>query len=195
MEERIKAHGLAGAMRNDNRFVSSLLVEPSSPYSAVTELRKRRLGGAPWVNALHRIGEEFDAPMTDDEAKHAVAWDLGLTNALPGLSPGAQPVAFAGDALVQANLIKAGISVDIFLQSRRLFGDRHYAVAAYYAVAVQVLRNRVPVLPEGRRRASGVREMVAFRFMLADGLMDIVGSDWSYLSHVLESEMSGWHAG
>jgi hypothetical protein len=25
--------------------------------------------------------------------------------------------------------------------------------------------------------------------------MDIVGSDWAYLSHMLESEMSGWHAG
>lgn len=195
MEERIKANGLAAAMRDDDSVVSSLLVDPSSPYSAVADLPKRRLGGAPWGKALRQMKDEFDAPMTDDEAKRAVAWDLGLTNALPGLSAGDQPVAFAGDTLVQASLIKAGVSVDIFLQSLSLFGKRHYAVAAYYAVAVQVLRDRIPALPAARRRASGVREMAVFRFLLADGLMDIVGSDWSYLSHMLESEMSGWHAG
>ena len=195
MEERIKASGLANAMRSDDVLVATLLVDPSSPYSALADRRARRLGGDPWKRALRRMEEDVDAPMNDDEAQHAVAWDLGLTNALPGLAAGDQPVAFAGNALVQANLIKSGVSVDIFVQSLRLFGERHYAIAAYYAVAAQVLRDRVPMLPESRRRASGIREMVGFRFLLADRVTDIVGSDWAYLSNMLESEMSTWHAG
>ena len=195
MEERIKANGLAGAMRDDDSLRSRLLVDPSSPYSEVGDLRETQAGDAPWVRALHRMDEDLETPMTDAEARAAVAWDLGLTNALPGWSAGSHPVAFAGDSVVQAHLIKAGVAVDIFNQALRLFGERHYAVAAYYAVAAQVLRDRIPTLPVARRRVSGVREMVLFRFLLADRLTDIVSSDWSYLTHMLESEMSGWHAG
>jgi hypothetical protein len=195
MDERIKANGLATAMRDDDKVTSTLLKDPSSIYSTLADVRKQRLRGAPWTKALQRMDEEFETPMTDLEAKQAVAWDLGLTHALPGLSAGEQPVAFAGDALVQAHLIKAGVSVDIFQQAIRLFGAQHYAVAAYYAVAVQVLRDRVPALPEARRRASGLREMVGIRFIFAERLTDIGSSDWAYLSHMLESEMSGWHAG
>ncbi|HVI54718.1 MAG TPA: hypothetical protein VM621_06665 [Luteibacter sp.] len=195
MEERIKADGLAAAMRDDDRFASGLLAEPSSVYSAAADPRQWKLGGMPWQRALRRMAEELDTPMTDLDAIRTVAWDLGFTHALPGLSAGDQPVSLAGDALVQANLIKAGVSVDIFLQSLRLFGEGHYAVAAYYAVAAQLARDRVHVLPEARRRVSGIREMVVFRFMMADRIAEIVGSDWSYLANIVESERSGWHAG
>jgi hypothetical protein len=194
MEERVRARGLRGALRRDDELVAALLLEPSSPYSMPRVPAGSIFSGKAWRFALQRM-RDTGMPFTASQARRAVAWDLGLTHALPGLSAGDEPVAFAGNPLVQAHLIKSGVSVDIFQQAGRLLGAEHYAIAAYYAAAVQALRERLAALPADRRRASGLRGGVLLRFLLADNVAALSGSDWAYLSRLLDSETSTWRAG
>ncbi|MET0256445.1 MAG: hypothetical protein ABW193_11635 [Luteibacter sp.] len=194
MEERVADMGVRAALRNDDEMQRDLLLDPVSPYSMPRVPAGPVFSGAAWRRALQRM-QMRDTPFTASQARRAVAWDLGLTHALPGLSAGGQPVAFAGGPLVQASLIKSGVSVDIYLQAIRLLGPDRYAAAAYYATAAQVLRARVAGLPAERRRSSGTREGVLMRFMLADNVADLSGSDWLYLSRLVEGADASWNGG
>lgn len=191
---QIAAKGSAAGLPDDEAMVSALLLEPDSPYSRRRQETRFGLEGPVWSIALQDM-TNAGHPMSSTKARNALAWDLGLYKALPRASPTSFDLERIRNPLARANLIKAGVAPDIFHKALHLVGNDYYAVAAQYAVAVQMLYERADLLPENKRERAGLRSSVLRNFMSAGNTHDMVDGDWDYLIRRLRGRMSGWPEG
>lgn len=178
---------------SDEALVAVLLLDPSSPYSRRRQETRFGLEGPIWRAALAQV-DDAGHPMTSSTARDVLAWDLGLYKALPRN----QRISYEIDRmppLARANLVKAGVAHDIYRKALHLIGKDHFAIAAQYAVAVQVLHERAALLPEDQREHSGLRASVLRNFMSAGNVHDMVDGDWDYLIRRLQGRLGAWEAG
>lgn len=88
------------------------------------------------------------------------------------------------------NAIKAGVQADIFNKALAIFGTRHSTFAAKYAVAAQILRERIAATPEDKREVRNVEPDVLDRFMNLPEGGSLDAYDAQYLRDLLEGEVN-----
>jgi hypothetical protein len=175
-------------------IVTGDMVTPKG--SVYTHLRSVPYGfrGTVWHRALSTLTSE-DTPLNRAEATEALAWDLGMTNGYPGASDPAYPAPDLGVTWAGAQLQKAGVPEDIARKALALAGSGAYAAAANYAVAAQLLAEKLACFEASQWAAIGLRSDVLGRFMLAQSLVDIPDYDLIYLTRILQGALSTWHGG
>ncbi|UPG94938.1 hypothetical protein [Luteibacter aegosomatissinici] len=177
----------------DNAVTRDMVTLPDSIY---TWVRNQPLGfrGSVWTRAFSSLATN-GTPMTRAEATQAIAWDLGMTNGYPGIVDPVFPVPVMGDAWAGTQLAKAGVTEEIARKALALTGHGASAVAANYAVAVQILVDKLACFDATQWPALGLRKDVLERFMLATSAADLRNYDLVYLVRLLQGELSTWHAG
>lgn len=174
----------------DGAWVEEYLQAPSSIYS---ELHPRLFT---WN--MQDDDSMPGIPMATSRTAKAIAWDLGLTKAIPGRGGQLDHPHFdvmEYNAQVRVNLGKAGVLARYFQKAYELGGNDLYTLNAEMAVAVQILHEWVEATPSEERLELGVYEDVLQRFESATLLSDIPDADLGYLADILRSELSTWHAG
>lgn len=197
ISERAYASGGIVA-RDDDDYTTGLLRDPTSIYSNLMNdpTRWSQDMGDPATarRAQAMLAYRQGIAITDVSVQRMLAWDLGLTKALPGLQ-GFRLTGFSGNEAAEASLSKAGVTPTIFDKALALFGPGHDAVAANYAVAVQVLVEKALATSDQGQRSAGLRSDVAERFLRAATLDDVSAEDLHYLARTLQGELSAWTAG
>lgn len=150
--------------------------------------------GTVWTSAFSALAVQGTA-LTHAEATEALAWDLGMTNGYPGINDALHPASELGARWAGTQLAKAGVTAEIARKALNLAGQGAYAVAANYAVAVQILVEKLACFEPSQWASLGLRQDVLQRFMLAETTADLRDYDMVYLMRLLQGELSTWHAG
>lgn len=189
----IQGQGAGGALaRADHDYARSLLVALDSPYDDVSTWAPAQNELA-WQDARALLATT-SGPLSDAQALAMQQWDLGFTKSRPGKEVPAVPVAFR-DSFIGASAVKAGVEPDIFWKAIELAPAGRYTVAANYAVAAQMLRERLAAVPAEAYRDQGLRPDVLERFMHAEAARRLTDYDMLYLSRIVEGARSRWEAG
>jgi hypothetical protein len=184
----------ADATGFDDRYWQKRLLRqghlPSHPYTEPADFDRDAIARD---DAFRRAAARLDKPgrpLYWQQAWEILQWDLGYTKAqpetlrLPVLSDA------YGSTFAQLGATKAGVEADIFHQALSVFGNRHSTFAAKYAVAAQILRERVAATAEDDREMLNVEPDVLARFMALppDGRLEPY--DAQYLRDLLDAEMN-----
>ncbi|URX64185.1 hypothetical protein KR767_09115 [Luteibacter anthropi] len=190
LDARVNGIEAADELGSDGLFVAGMLNDSNSIYSALRPTPAAFRGSA-WRSAFNALAVS-NTMMSRAVATRVVAWDLGLTKARMGghLVDGYAPM--VGSPRVEANLMKAGVSADIFRQVLHLVGEPSYAVAANVAVALQIIRDKLACVDPSEWSDAGLRKDVVDRVMGAHALAEIDEFDLVYLVRMLEGELSDW---
>lgn len=182
-----------GADFDDRYWKERLLRQshlPAHPYTEPAEYDGKAIAQD---DAFRRAAARLDKPgrpLYWQQAWEILQWDLGYTKAhpvdvrLPFLTDA------YGSGFAELSATKAGVQADIFHQALSIFGDRHSTFAAKYAVAAQILRERIAATPEADREMLDVDPEVLGRFMALPEGGALDAYDAQYLRNVLESEMN-----
>lgn len=179
-----EGYGTAALMRD-------ILVDPASPYSD-TKPSPDFANEAHWRATLDALG---DRVASDREALEVLYWDLGVTKARPEGNVEAGAVRAFRDPFVAAGARKADVDADIFWHMLDVTGYAHSTKAAYYAVALQILRRQMQDIVPERRAALGVHTDVFDRVMAARHDEDMSPHDLRYLSALVQHRMLHWRPG
>jgi hypothetical protein len=178
---------------NDASYERWVLVDPSSPYSARAE---RDLSP---INDAERLAIQLLAvdghPPTQRELSQRIHRELGFTKSRPWTDVadvhGAPTNAYRG----APSRTKAGVSDDIATGVRVMVGKEYPAIGALYAVAAQLLREKLSGTSVAEQRRSGLRGEVL------NGL-DATTSGWQpseydrqYLAILIDGAMRDWDIG
>lgn len=137
--------------------------------------------------------ERLDSPTRPlylHEAWRILQWDLGFTKAHPVDVRVPRATGDWGSEHAALNAIKAGVEADIFRQSLAIFGNAHSTIAAKYAVAAQILRERIATIPEDKRELRNIEPDVLTRFMSLSEGGSLDAYDAHYLGTLLEAEIN-----
>ncbi|WP_413625174.1 hypothetical protein [Luteibacter sp. Lutesp34] len=179
-----EGYGTAALMRD-------ILVDPASPYSDTN--RSPAFAHEPhWRAALDALG---DRVTSDRDALEVLYWDLGVTKARPGVDLEAGATGPFKDPFIAAGARKADVDADIFWHMLDVTGYAHSTKAAYYAVALQILRRQMQDIGPERRAALGVHADVFDRVMAARHDEEISPHDLRYLSALVQHRMLHWRPG
>ena len=145
-----------------------------------------------WRRALETLTSSSPG-MAIGQTQRWYRWELGLARAMPSLDvPVISGRAPFETPWVVANIVKAGVDLDIATRARELMGERDAALAATLAVAVQLLREQGEVARSLGNNYAGHWSDPLERFMTA-GSLDALGDEHvSYLLRGLENELSSW---
>ena len=178
-------HGTAALARD-------ILVDPASPYSDTN--RAPSLVNEPdWQAVLDALA---DRVRSNTEALAVLYWDMGMTKARPGIDIEVVPMAsFRRDPFVAVAASKADVDADIFWHMLDVTGYAHSTKAAYYAVALQILRRQMQDIAPERQAALGVYADVFDRVMAARYDEEISEHDLRYLSSLVQHRLLHWRAG
>jgi hypothetical protein len=189
--ELAEAEATAGF--NDRYWKERLLRQGHLPSHAYTEPAEYDRKAIAQDDAFRRAAARLDKPgrpLYWPEAWSILQWDLGYTKA----SPTDLRLPFLSDAygsgFAELSAVKAGVQADIFHQALSIFGEKHSTFAAKYAVAAQILRERVAKTPEADREMHDVDPSVLDRFMALPPGGTLDAYDAQYLRDVLDSEMN-----
>ncbi|MGN6481552.1 hypothetical protein [Luteibacter sp.] len=169
----------------------------ASPFYIVPSEREE----AAWLRVQSRLHSNSDAPLPDDQALHRqMAWDLGMTAAMPGLQVLRDPtIPTPGhmNAVGAASLSKAGVSVYNWSNAVNFADARGKLITlgSELAVSLQILEGWVATTDARKARRLGIDANVLVRFERARSLRDMPDSDLVYLAALLRSELSTWRAG
>jgi hypothetical protein len=177
----------------DEAVTHDMVLAPRTPYSV---LRSVPMGfrGSVWTRAFANL-QSSNTPMNRAAATEALAWDLGMTNGYPGVVDADYPVPDLGARWAGTQLAKAGVSEALARKALALTGQAAYTVAANYAVAAQILFEKLACYGEEEWAAYGLRKDVLDRFQAASSLSKLSDFDLVYLVRLLEGELSTWTAG
>lgn len=179
-----EGYGNAALMRD-------ILLDPASPYSDTN--RSPTFANQPdWQAVLDALG---DRVRSDRDALGVLYWDLGVTKARPGLDIDAGATRPFKDPFIAAGARKADVDADIFWHMLDITGYAHSTKAAYYAVALQILRRQMQDIAPARRAAVGIHADVFGRVMGARHDEEISPHDLRYLSALVQHRMLHWRPG
>ena len=193
IKERLSKTPSYDVLSSDDVTVSGFVNDVISPYAPLRST-PFRFSGRVWSSVFQKMLNK-GYPMTLVEATEALAHDIGMTRGYAGLSDPLVPLPTLGRPWAAEQIVKAGVSVDIAKKALSLAGDGAYAVAANYAVAMQVLVEKMACFTPERWDEIGLRSDVAARFMKASRLAEIDDFDLVYLSRLLQGELSSWRPG
>jgi hypothetical protein len=182
-----QAHAAAPIMVRDEVYAAALLMTPHDPYSP---LRGMALAEADARFASPQLQEAFVVSDLPDAlvATRALAWQLGMTKAIPGFQVPYTRTFSTLSARTHAHLVKAGVRYDVANQVRSVSPSP--AIAAVYAVALQLMYDKLARLPEEGQAALGLRPSVAAEVMSADRADGISHFAWYTLARVFQEEIS-----
>ncbi|NID04545.1 hypothetical protein HBF26_06590 [Luteibacter jiangsuensis] len=179
-----EGYGTASLMRD-------ILVDPASPYSD-TKASPDLLNELHWRATLDALGNRV---ASEREALEVLYWDLGVTKAPPQVGTEAAAARSFRDPFVAAGARKADVDADIFWHMLDVTGYAHSTKAAYYAVALQILRRQMQDIVPERRAALGVHADVFARVMAARQDEEMSPHDLRYLSALVQHRMLHWRPG
>lgn len=191
--ERLSKAPSYDVLSSDDLMISGFVNDVISPYAPLRST-PFRFAGRVWTSVLQKMLSR-GYPMTLTEATEALAYDVGMTRGYAGLSDPLVPLPSLEKPWAAEQIVKAGVSVDIARKALELAGEGAYAVAANYAVAMQVLVEKMACFTPERWDEIGLRSDVAARFMNAARLAEIDDFDLVYLSRLLQGELSSWRPG
>ncbi|KAF1008188.1 MAG: hypothetical protein GAK28_01167 [Luteibacter sp.] len=183
--------GSVWPFQHDSVWVEEYLDSPGSIYSDL------HVGMFMWQRGDGPRGEAVFPEKTSQKAR-AIAWDLGLTKALPGwqaLTDASASVYTYYAPYLGANLSKAGVLPTYYEKAYELYGNEVYAITAELAVALQILHEWVEAVPPQDRIEQGIYADVLTRFESATSMDQILEADLTYLADILRGELSLWRGG
>jgi hypothetical protein len=161
---------------------------PSHAYTEPAAYDASQIDPA-FVAAAARF-DKPNRPLYWQQAWSILQWDLGFTKARPEHVGLPHPFPGYGSEQSALSAIKAGVQADIFNQSLSIFGNAHSTFAAKYAVAAQILRERIAATPEDQQEIRNVEPDVLERFMALPAGGSLDAYDAQYLRDILESEVN-----
>lgn len=188
IKERLAEPVASDALVTDEAMTHDMVTAPDSIY-AILRRAPYAFRGAAWLRTFSGLTDRA-TPMTRPQATEALAWDLGMTNGYPGVLDPDFPVPDLGAAWAGTQLAKAGVAEDIARKALALTGSASYAVAANYAVAAQLLADKLACFEESQWAVLGLRSDVFQRYMLAESASDLKDYDLVYLVRLLQAELS-----
>ncbi|UPG90652.1 hypothetical protein L2Y96_02445 [Luteibacter aegosomaticola] len=192
IKARLTESAIADDLVSDTAVTGDMVTAPSSIYSRLRHT-PYAFRGTIWQRALSDLSTQ-GTPLTRLEATEALAWDLGMTNGYPRIGE-LSDLPDLGAPWAGTQLVKAGVSEDVARKSLALAGHGAFAVAANYAVAVQILVEKLACYDPGLWAALGLRSDVLGRYMMAKSLADLSDYDLIYLVRLLQTAMSTWNGG
>jgi hypothetical protein len=191
-------HRLAGPPAHDNLVADAGLTLDmvNAPLSIYTGIRAVPFGfrGTVW-NRVFATLVDRGTPLTRATATEALAWDLGMTNGYPGVDDADHPAPDLGVPWAGTQLAKAAVSEGVARKALALAGQGSFAIAASYAVAAQILADKLACFEQAQWASLGLRVDVLQRFMLANSEADLRDYDLVYLVRLLQAELSTFQAG
>lgn len=182
---------LASPLYDDSDLERQSLVDPRNLYTDLAPLSTRTMD-ATWRAAWTSLGQQgFSMPLLQTQT--SLRWDLGLTRARPGIEmPPLRSVPELGKPWVAANIVKAGIDRDLFVQARLLAGPGNSLIAANLAVAAQLLREKIEAAQASGEAYRGLWSVPLDHVMAARSAYALSDVETSYLMRLLENELSSW---
>jgi hypothetical protein len=177
----------------DESFAQWELQDPSSPYSvlAVRDL-------SPMTDAERFAAESFAIEghiPGQHELHERKQRELGYTKSRPWTDVvdeyGAPINAIRG----VPSHVKAGVESDILIAVRDEVGRDYPAIGALYAVALQLLREKLDATPVADQRKVGLRKEALGDIQTSVGRWQPAGFDRQYLAILLDGEMREWNIG
>jgi len=150
-----------------------------------------------WQKMLASLPKTKDDGAAERQAIRALQWDLGTTKARPGADIPNEAMNKVDlshlypqhrDPLVVAGIAKAGVDTDIFSAALAVTTDDHSTVAANYAVAAQIIRDRARAYPPEAWPRMGIRAGIVDRLVASVVPEDFADPDRRYLSLLVEQE-------
>lgn len=174
----------------DESYARFILGGPETPYSTIVE---RNLGAVdPQTARALAILSITHGPVSQHRLHEWKRWDLGYTRLSPML---AAPVP---DDLKEfshgvPHIMKAGLDPDIY-KAAILWTDvlDHPTIVANYALALQVLRDKLAATPQAQWYERNLRPAVMSRFLDATLYGNPQHGDFHYLVQLLDGELSTW---
>jgi len=157
-----------------------LLVDPASPYSDLRE--PPSLLSEVWKDELDLAGIDVA------EGFRQLARRLGMTKSRPGIDVKLDPALAIYDDFVAAQITKAGVDLDIQRQAIEHFRFHRSAMAANFAVAAQLLRDRMSAVDPEDHEAAYILPDVLDRFMALGPNDEMTSFDADYLESILSAE-------
>ena len=187
---RVARLGVADVLEVDGATLArEMLVDPASPYSDLRD-RPSFMNDVDWPSAAASVP---GMTLSDDDVLAVLRWDLGMTRARPGVDV----ITGQGyrDPFIAANAQKADVSPTIFWHMLDVMGHRRSTQAAFYAVALQILRTQLDTVPVERRASLGVDAAVYDRVTAARHAGDITVHDLRYLATLVQYRLVHWQGG
>jgi len=186
------AHVLGGnAATNDEDYARWVLSDPSSPYSAFAD---RDL--APMSDAVHLAAQMLTVDgrvPTQRELSRNKQRELGFTKSRPWVDVpdiyGAPINTYTG----VPSHTKAGISAGTMLAVRDMVGNDYPAIGALYAVAAQLLWEKLHATTAAEQRRLGLRAEVLAGMTSEPRTRRPSDFDRHYLAILLDGEMRDWN--
>jgi len=169
-------------------FLAEFLENPASHYSelkaypAITNARW-------WPGYAERVATGYHH--RNQAALAMLQRQLGLTKAHPGRDvrePGAEDTLNYRTRGAAANAIKAGVDPDIFLKAWDMNGV-YPSVAAGYAVALQIVRDRSASVPVSQHGRQALKPEVVTRYLSTRSPERLDEQDLRYLTQVLRAAL------
>jgi hypothetical protein len=179
----------ASPLHDDSEVERLALVDPSDLYSELAPLSETAMDST-WRSAWAVLRlQGFVMPLW--ETQTIFRWDLGLTRARPGIEmPPLRSIAELGKSWVAANVVKAGIDRDLYVQARMLAGPENALLAANLAVAAQLLREKIEAAQASGEAYTGLWPAPLDHMVAARGPYALTDVETSYLMRLLENELS-----
>jgi hypothetical protein len=157
-----------------------MLVDPTFPYSELRE--PPSMLQDMWKSELEVVG--IDAR----EGYRQIARRYGMTKSRPGIDVQLDPALGMYDPFVSAQITKAGVDPDIERQAIEHFRFHRSAIAANFAVAAQLLRDRIKRMDPADYEAAYILPDVLDRFMALSPTDEMTAFDGDYLESILSAE-------
>jgi len=181
----------ASPLHDDAEVERLSLVDPANLYTDLAPLTTRTMDTT-WRSAWALLGFQ-GCPMPLLKTQTSFRWDLGLTRARPGIEmPPLRTVPELGPPWVAANIVKAGIDRDLFVQARRLAGPGNFLIAANFAVAAQLLREKIEAANRSGETYAGLWQAPLEHLASARAPFALDDVEITYLMRLLENELSSW---
>ena len=186
------AYILSGdAATNDEDYARWVLVDPSSPYSAFADRDLSPMNDAVRL-AAQWLTVDGRAP-THRELSRNKQRELGFTKSRPWVDVpdiyGAPINTYTG----VPSHTKAGVSAETMLAVRDMVGNDYPAIGALYAVAAQLLREKLHATTAAEQRRLGLRADVLAGMTSQPRTWRPSDFDRRYLAILLDGEMRDWN--
>lgn len=202
--ERMRGMESEADFHSDHALQATYVDRPRDIYSALASpfyIVPSERDEAAWLRVLGHLHRQSEAPVPGDQALHRqMAWDLGMTAAIPGLQVLKHPAtSSAGNMLpvAAASLAKAGVSYETWTRAMNLAdpNGKLTTLGSELAVSLQILIGWVEGTDPKKARRLGIDTNILVRFDRAKTLRDMRDGDLAYLAALLRSELSTWRAG
>jgi len=181
----------ASPLHDDSDVERLSLADPTNLYTDLAPLTTRTMDTT-WRSAWALLGfQGFHMPLLQTQT--IFRWDLGLTRARPGIEmPPLRSVPELGRPWVAANIVKAGVDRDLFVQARQLVGPGNPLIAANFVVAAQLLREKIEAARLSGEAYAGLWPAPLEHLVAARQPFALDDVEIAYLMRLLENELSSW---